>query len=539
MQAKAKNNDILINFYFPFLIAISFLITCIGLFIPIMEVDASQYASISAELLRSSSLLEITDLEVNYLDKPPLLFWFSSLFIKLFGNNTLAYKLPSFIMAWFSVFALYHLARLFYSKEIAKWTSLIYAGSVAFLIFTNDIRTDTLLISFVLIAVWQAAAYLEKLKTKHLVFASLAVGLALLAKGPIGAVVPFFAILPHLVIYKRYKDLLRWNLLLVPLIILLVLSPMLYGLYQQWGSVGIRFFFWDQSFGRITGENIWKNDATYFYFIHNILWAFLPYTILLIAALIHRCRHFLQKIEYISFFGFMLPFIALSFSHYKLPHYIYIVVPFAALLSGEYLNYFLRDKNTWREKIISAIQIFLSLVFLILPLALFYAFNAHLVLYILYFLALISVIYLGIKKLRFTLEGKLIFNFLAFSLAALFINLYGYPQLLKYQSTSEVAFFIKENKLPVENVYSFNLHGRALNYYLGKNVENFKYDYVQDKELYVFTDSNGLIEIKEEYRYTILREFPHFSVTRLSLNFLNPKTRNNTLSTHYLIQVKK
>ncbi|MEZ4978487.1 MAG: glycosyltransferase family 39 protein [Chitinophagales bacterium] len=538
MHAQGTNKAILINTYFPYLLAGSFLITFIGLFIPIMEVDASQYASISAELLRSSTFIEITDLNVNYLDKPPLLFWLSSIFIKLFGNTSLAYKLPSFILAWFSVYALFRLSSIFYSKEIAKWTSLIYASSVAFLLFTNDIRTDTLLVSFIVISVWQAACYLENFKTKHLILSSFAVGFALLAKGPIGAVVPFLALLPHVLIYKLYGKVFRWNLLLIPLILILVLSPMLLGLYQQWGWVGIRFFFWDQSFGRITGENVWKNDASYFYFLHNIIWIFLPYTILLLAALIHRCRHFFHKIEYISFFGFLLPFIALSFSHYKLPHYIYVVVPFAAMLSGEYLNYFLRDKKTWRSKIISAFQIFLSSIFLLLPLALFYVFKAHFAYYLGYVLVLVLCLYFGFTKLRFHFEGKLIFSFISFSLAALFINLFAYPKLLKYQSTSEVAFYLKENNLPLDNLYSFNLHGRALNYYLNKNVAYFKYDYVEDEPIYVFTDSNGLIEIKEAYSCEILQEFPHFSVTRLSINFLNPKTRQNTLSTHYLIQVK-
>ncbi|MEZ4915455.1 MAG: hypothetical protein R2836_00550 [Chitinophagales bacterium] len=77
---------------------------------------------------------------------------------------------------------------------------------------------------------------------------------------------------------------------------------MLLGLHQQFGMHGIRFYFWEQSFGRITGENVWQNDATKFYFLHNIAWAFIPYTFFLIVALIQSIFNFKNLKEYISFF---------------------------------------------------------------------------------------------------------------------------------------------------------------------------------------------------------------------------------------------
>ncbi|MEZ4915454.1 MAG: glycosyltransferase family 39 protein [Chitinophagales bacterium] len=69
-----------------------------------------------------------------------------------------------------------------YKKTTAQLASIIYAGNVAFVLFTNDIRTDTLLISFVVLAVWQYAQYLKTYKISSLILASIAVGLAMLAK---------------------------------------------------------------------------------------------------------------------------------------------------------------------------------------------------------------------------------------------------------------------------------------------------------------------------------------------------------------------
>ena len=92
----------------------------LGMFcIPLMDVDAAQYASISREMLEKHSYLQFYDLGKDYLDKPPMLFWLSGLSMKIFGIHDWAYRLPSFFFAWLSVYSTYRLAQLFYKKEIA------------------------------------------------------------------------------------------------------------------------------------------------------------------------------------------------------------------------------------------------------------------------------------------------------------------------------------------------------------------------------------------------------------------------------------
>ena len=57
------------------------LLACIGVYlagvfmIPLMDIDAAQYASISREMLARNSFLQVFDLGKDYLDKPPMLFW--------------------------------------------------------------------------------------------------------------------------------------------------------------------------------------------------------------------------------------------------------------------------------------------------------------------------------------------------------------------------------------------------------------------------------------------------------------------------------
>src|ERR1700744_5269641 len=89
----------------------------IGLFIPLMEVDAAQYASISREMLENRSYLQVYDIGHDYLDKPPMLFWLSALSMRVFGVHDWAYRLPSLFFSFLAVYSTYRLALLFYRKE--------------------------------------------------------------------------------------------------------------------------------------------------------------------------------------------------------------------------------------------------------------------------------------------------------------------------------------------------------------------------------------------------------------------------------------
>ena len=522
---------------FYLLVLALFLISFLGLFIPIMEVDASQYASMSQEMINSKSWLCIKDLGQDYLDKPPLLFWLSSLSIFIFGHSSWAFKLPSFIIAWASVYFLFRLVKLYYPLGIAQLAALVYASSVAFILFTNYIRTDTLLISFVILAVWQLANYIEHLHFKNLCIGSIALGLAMLAKGPIGLVVPVLALAPHLLLKGKIKVLLQWKNVLAPLIILLVLSPMLLGLYEQWGAHGIRFFFWEQSFGRITGENVWANDATHFYFLHNIAWAFLPFTVFLLSGLLYFGIHFKNQREYISFFGFILPFIALSFSQYKLPHYIYIVIPFAAIISANYISNWRRERGKM-DSLISIFQTIIILALFLTGLVLIYFFEAKLW-YFIYIPIMGLILFLGLALCQ--LKSFLIYaSFLAFLTTSLVLNGLAYPKLLQYQSSSEAALYIShENKASLP-VYQLNIWWRAFHYYSGGIVPEFSDNtMLENKAVLVFTNQEGFLALKENYTVILVKEFPQFSVTRLSFNFLNPKTLAQTLSFNYLLKIQK
>ena len=117
------------------------LIVCIAgiILIPLMDIDAAQYAMISREMLERNSFLQIFENGKDYLDKPPMLFWISALSLKIFGIYDWAYRLPSLGFAMLAVYATYRLTILYYQKTVAQLSAMILATSQAIFLITHDV----------------------------------------------------------------------------------------------------------------------------------------------------------------------------------------------------------------------------------------------------------------------------------------------------------------------------------------------------------------------------------------------------------------
>ncbi|MFM8743705.1 MAG: ArnT family glycosyltransferase, partial [Cytophagales bacterium] len=329
------------NKYYILFIPIG-LVYLIGMFNDVMEVDASQYAAMSREMLQSGNYLQLYDRGQNYLDKPPLLFWVSALSYKLFGISNFAYKLPSVLFSLLGILSTFCLDKRLYGEKAGFYAALILASCQAWFMMNQDIRTDTILAACTIFAIWQLFLFMDEQKWIHLISGSVAAAGAMLTKGPIGLMVPALSIGFYLLVKRDWRNLFNWKWLLVPVMVSVCISPFLYGLYQQYDlqpgkliqgepiKSGIKFYLWTQSFGRITGESVWKDDTTQLFFTHTFLWAFLPWCVLFVAALwrdtvelVKSRLHLVNGYTALTWGGFVFPFIAFSLSHYKLPHYIF------------------------------------------------------------------------------------------------------------------------------------------------------------------------------------------------------------------------
>lgn len=536
-----------------------FIVYVRGLFLDVMDVDASQYASISMEMLQNGHWLQVQHRHADYLDKPPLLFWTSALSFALFGLHNWSYKLPSFLATIAGIYAVYRFCLLYYSKETARIAAFILASCIGVLLLCNDVRTDTLLMAMTACAVWQLAAWVRTPKAHHLLFAAFFLGLAMLAKGPIGLIVPGFAVGTHLLMQRNWKRMADWRWLIVVGGALLVLGPMCWGLYRQFdlhpektingrtGVSGLYFYFWEQSFGRITGENVWKNDTSPFYFTHVYLWAFLPWPFLLAGALWRRLRDsFRGKFrlpegdEAYSLGGFVLSFAALSLSQYKLPHYIFITLPWAAVLTARWLTSGVG--KGWYILQYFVLTVLAAAAFLLTG---FVFPTANPVIWGVV-TGVFGYVLIQCWRQPFPSAPAVLVQrcSLAFLGAASVLNFHFYPNLLPYQSTAAAPRYAREKQIPLDRLAFYHRHGHALDFYAQRILPQMETpgDIVETARrtgpFWLYTDEAGRARLDSAgVPYCPTATFGHFQVALLKPAFLNPATRTQALDPVYLLQI--
>ncbi len=542
-----------------------FIVYLIGIMVPdIMEVDAAQYASISMEMAKTNSFLKVYHLQGHYLDKPPLLFWFGAIFMKIFGVNHIAYRLPTFITTIIGAYATFALGKRLYNKNVGTMAALVISSCQVYILHNHDVRTDTLLTNFVIIAIWQGVAYLQTKSITNFIWAFIAVGMAMLAKGPIGAVVPVMALGTHLLYQRSWSNLFNWRWAVGIIIVLIVLTPMLYGLYIQFdadpmakvngrvGVSGLRFFFWEQSFGRITGENVWKDDSSYFFFTHNYLWEFLPWSLIGIAGFCVKIKQLIKdrfqpnsNNEMYTIGGFIFPFIALSTSHYKLPHYIMVIMPLAAIFTAAYIDTILRKENKKEYNAFKWIQLVFSFLIGFLALGIiYYVFPVtHAVWWLIPLGIFTGTIFMVTQRNQVVkIMGP---SIIALILMNTLMNGYFYPELNKYQSGKLAADWINENNIDHTQFRFYDKHYHNTYFYTNEYVYGFTNnkhikDFTKTQDLYLYSSEKGLSHLKEaKITYVIEKEVFNFPNAELTPSFLNPRTRPDALQKYYIVKAEK
>ena len=137
---------------------------------------------------------------------------------------------------------------------------------------------------------------------------------------------------------------------------------------------------------------------------------------------------------------------------------------------------------------------------------------------------------------------KILFAPALFILACNFyLNVDFYPELLKYQSESVLADYVKNNDINKDQLVSFDKFQILAEFYLHHPLPEYSSEITEPSELkgkYIFTSKEGLQKLQDKgYNPLILNTFEDFHITTLTPEFLNKKTRSGALSHTFLIQL--
>lgn len=302
--------------------------------------DEPRYAQVARETAEQNHWITPTLYGSPWFEKPMLYYWLAAIAYKIGGVNETTARLPSAVAATITVIAFSALAWELYGWTAAQLTFLLLAGSLGWLGFARAASTDmlfsaTLNLALACLVLVQSTED-EKTRARSAYGFQIALGLALLAKGPAALVLAGGTVFLYILLTKEWKflePLLRPG----PLGALLAVAAPWYVLVVAVnGWTFFQTFILSHNIQRFLTPVFHHEQGFWFFFVVLPL-AIFPWTVLLAVPLVRLWRQ-RQRIrlapsaELLMAVWIAVPLVFFSLSRSKLPGYILPAVPALCLL---------------------------------------------------------------------------------------------------------------------------------------------------------------------------------------------------------------
>jgi len=290
---------------------------------------------------------------VPFYDKPILTYWLIMASYFNFGVSTFAARLPSAVCAVGTAMAVYVVSKNFLNRRASILATLALLTMPLYVIVGHVALTDMPLTFLTSVGNLILLLALIKKQTKYLLLAYVALGLAVLSKGPLALVLTAACLGGFLAATSTsLADFRSRFLSLKPFIGLAILiavaAPWFYAVHIASGGAFTSYFFIDQNLGRLFGKLPSHLYPIWFY-VPFLLGGFVPsFPLLTGAPVVFRLRLRQanttarnQLIVAMScwLFGTLL---LLLLSASKLPTYLLPISTPVAILTGIYLDTIIR-----------------------------------------------------------------------------------------------------------------------------------------------------------------------------------------------------
>jgi 4-amino-4-deoxy-L-arabinose transferase-like glycosyltransferase len=357
--------------------------TCLGT-AGLWDEDETLYAACAREMMERGDWVVPMFNGHLFPDKPPLMYWTMMAGFKIFGENEFGARFFSAVLGIATAILTYHLGRKLFGERVGFWAGIVTASSIIFTVSARAATVDAALVFVTTAAVWCFVMAREGIGVqgsgfrRFLYFVAFYVflGLAVLAKGPVGFLLPmaslglflmienyrpkaavangegkrsrivrFFANLPGFV-YRVAISFFASLWQLRPLTGLVVVSAVALPWYflvdartnHEWTNL-----FFNKFNLRPFTQPILGHSGPFWYYVPGILIGFFPWSVFLGPACIDIYRRLRSddprrgglKLLLCLFGGW---FVFWSICSTKLPHYLLPVYPALAMLTAVFLE---------------------------------------------------------------------------------------------------------------------------------------------------------------------------------------------------------
>jgi 4-amino-4-deoxy-L-arabinose transferase-like glycosyltransferase len=538
----------------PYLLVLilAILINVAGIGVKYFTDDPSLYSMLARTMAQTNNFTYLIYHGGDWLDKPHFPFWIAALSFKVFGINTMAYKIPALLFFFMSVAYTYKLARKFYGAETSIIAILILLTAQHVVMSNTDVRAEPYIMGLLMGAVYHFYKVKERFSWGDIVLGALFTGCAVMTKGiylliPIG-----FAIIGDYIFKKEIKSLFTWKWLLAAVLVLLFTLPEIYTLYVQFdlhpekvifghtGVSGIHWFLWDSQFGRFSNTAVIKNThGDIFFFLHTLLWAFAPWSIVLYCCIFKSVKNIIKGVampEYVTVSGAFIMLLIFSISKFQLPFYTNILFPFLAIITARFVK---ETINSDHSRFFSITQYTIAALLIATILVLNFVFEPE---GWLVFSGMLVALVLCTMYIYKSNGAGIRALFLFTCCVSVFVNAYFsfivYPTLVKYKGDVQAAQYINQNypnqriiaAFEVKNAFEFYMHTPVT---FMDEVQAEK----QHNKLMLINEDVKTHFTQKDIPFKVIKSFDHYSNENMTLPFLIEDHRATVITRYYLVMI--
>lgn len=321
------------------------------------DIDEGNNAEAGREMYASGNWRIPTFNSQLRVDKPVLLYWLQIFAYQAVGVNEWGARLPSALAGLVAVLLTYELGRLMFGAGAGLVAGVVLCGTVLFCAAAHFANPDALLAActvLTFLCFWRGLVQEDRI---HFVPTASAMALAVLAKGPVGLVLPMAVMFLFLMSSRRLHLLWDRRFCAGLLVFLVIALPWYIWVGVETKAIFLREFLFKHNLGRFTGA-MENHGGPFYYYAVVLILGFSPWSVFLVPSFWYSrrddgetpegsapsCRTSVpqaaapQRASWRFLFCWVaVYFLFFSISHTKLPNYILPIYPAVAILTGRFL----------------------------------------------------------------------------------------------------------------------------------------------------------------------------------------------------------
>ncbi|MGB0909331.1 MAG: ArnT family glycosyltransferase [Nitrospirales bacterium] len=328
------------------LLALSSLMLLVGLGdIGLTDRDEGSNAEAAREMLETGDWISPT---LNYeprFAKPAFVYWIISVSYAVLGVNEFSARFPSALFGIGLILLQYSFLARFGGARIALFGSLILLLNLEMIGISRMVLTDPELVFFTTLATYGFWLGMESEQRKHLYFLGFYIGMGggMLAKGPVGIIIPLLAVVPYLTITKQWGQYWKSGYPLLGMLLFAVIAAPWYIAMFMIHEEAYLAAAQANTTGRFANP-MEGHGGTIFFYLPVLFLGFFPWSAFLPMSLFNSLKNWKmfrgrmhersveQKLEFFLGLWIIGLLIFFTLSSTRLPHYIFPLFPASAVL---------------------------------------------------------------------------------------------------------------------------------------------------------------------------------------------------------------